>query len=251
MRYAVLADIHGNLDALTAALTWLAGERIDRYLCAGDVVGYGAEPAACMRAVDALRATWVAGNHEAACADPTGLERFHEAARRAIEWTRAQLQPADLARLAALPLTATDGPCTLVHGTLEDPARFDYLMSSGQIPGTVERCRTLFCVVGHTHVPLLAEYDRRKGRVSRVCTDAAALADAPFCDDTDAVRYLLNPGSVGQPRDGDPRASLAVIDTGRRRLSVHREPYDVASAQRKILEAGLPEFLAARLAEGR
>ena len=251
MRYAVLSDIHSNLEALTAVLDALASQRIDRYLCLGDVIGYGADPAACLARLQACGAIIVGGNHDLACVGKLDLEWFNDAARAALVWTRDQLSFTDLDVLRRFPLTATEGPFTLVHGTLKHPARFEYLVDVAQAVDTMRACRTLMCLVGHTHLPCLIEYDRRGHRLTRVLTTPEELADVAYQDDPDVFRYVINPGSVGQPRDGDPRASVAVIDLQMRTMSVHRIPYDLAAAQRKIRAAGLPAFLADRLALGR
>ena len=251
MRCAVLSDIHSNLEALTAVLDALTPERIDRYLCLGDIVGYGAEPGACLARLEACGAVIVGGNHDLACVGKFDLGWFNEAARSAVLWTRDQLSCTELDALRRLPLTATVEPCTLVHGTLRHPERFEYLVEAGQALDTLAACRTLMCLVGHTHLPFFLEYDRRRRRITRLLTRAGDLTEIPFTDDADAMRYLVNPGSVGQPRDGDPRASCAVLDTDRHEVSIRRIPYDVAAAQRTIRQAGLPEFLADRLAVGR
>ncbi len=250
MRYAVLSDIHGNLEALTTVMHALASERIDRTLCLGDVMGYGADPAACLARLAACDAVSVGGNHDLACVGKLSLEWFNDLARAAVVWTRDQLSFTDLDTLRRLPLTATEGPCTLVHGTLRHPQRFDYLIDPAQAIETLSLCRTPMCLVGHTHVPCVIEYDRTRRRITRRLTAAAQLADITVLDQPASVRYLINPGSVGQPRDGDPRASCAVIDTDARRVRILRVPYDIAGAQRKIRQAGLPEFLADRLASG-
>ncbi len=251
MRYAVLSDIHSNLEALTAVLEALADERIDRYLCLGDLIGYGADPRPCLERLQGLNLVVVGGNHDLACLGKLDLHFFNDAARAAVLWTRDRLNFADLDYLRRLPLVATEEPFTLVHGTLDHPQRFDYLVDFAQALDTLRICRTLFCLIGHTHLPLLMEYDRTERRFTRMLTTAKELADVEFQSEPQRFRYLLNPGSVGQPRDGDPRASCAVIDTERRRLAIRRVRYDVAAAQRKIQQAGLPAFLADRLAVGR
>ena len=250
MRYAVLADIHSNLEALTAVLERLATERIDRYLCVGDAIGYGADPVACLERLQQCQAVMVAGNHELGCLGTLELEWFHEAARAAVVWTREQLSFADLDLLRRLPLTATESLLTLVHATLRHPRRFEYLVDIAHAVDTMAICPTLMCVTGHTHVPLFIEYDLGARRLGRVVADARGLAGVSW-DEEPSRRYLLNPGSVGQPRDGDPRASCAVIDTQRHTMSLHRIAYDIATAQRKIRAANLPAFLADRLALGR
>ncbi|MBI3011330.1 MAG: metallophosphoesterase family protein [Candidatus Omnitrophica bacterium] len=251
MRYAVLADIHSNLEALTAALGALEAERIDRFLCLGDVMGYGADPIACLERLRSCDPLVVGGNHDLACVGKLDLAWFNDAARAAVMWTRDQLGFTDLDWLRQLPLTATEGPFMLVHGTLPHPERFEYLVDLAQAVDAMAACRTLMCLAGHTHLPCVIEYDRTRRRIERILTAPAELTDVTFRNDADGVRYLVNPGSIGQPRDGDPRASFAVIDTERRMLRVHRVRYDVERAARKIRQAGLPEFLADRLAIGR
>lgn len=251
MRYAALSDIHGNLEALTAVMERLNAERIDRYLCLGDTVGYGADPVACLERLQACGAVTVGGNHELGCLGQLGLGWFHETARAALVWTREQLGFAELDGLRRLPLTAVEGPLTLVHGTLTHPERFEYLVDLAQAVETAERCQTLMCLLGHTHVPLVIEYDRAERCLMRVLAAAEELRDVAVQDEPARRRYIINPGSVGQPRDGDPKASVAIIDTDQRRVTVERIPYDIAAAQRKIRQAGLPAFLADRLALGR
>ncbi len=251
MRYAVLSDIHSNLEALTAVLDALAPERIDRYLCLGDMIGYGADPSACLSRLQAADAVMVAGNHEWACIGKLELNWFNSTARAAAIWTRDQLGFTDLDTLRRLPLTTVDGPFTLVHATLRHPERFEYLVDLAQAVDIVATCRTLFCLYGHTHESCVIEYHRRDHRMPRVLSGPEELREVAYTPDEESMRYIVNPGSVGQPRDGDPRASAAIIDTERRQIAVRRVAYDITSAQRKIREAGLPEFLADRLAVGR
>ncbi len=251
MRYAVLSDVHANLEALTSVLDAAAEARTEKILCLGDLVGYGADPGGCLERLRAAGAVMVAGNHEHGCLGTLDLDWFNGAARAALEWTREQLSVGDLDALRRLPLHTTEGPCTLVHGTLRHPGRFEYLVDIAQAVDIARMCKTLFCLVGHTHVPCAIEYDRRGQRVGRVVTSGDAVTQMPFTDDPAGFCYVVNPGSVGQPRDGDPRASFLILDTTEHRLSIERVPYDVPAAQRKIREAGLPGFLADRLAAGR
>lgn len=251
MRYAVLSDIHSNLEALTAVLDHLASERIDAYFCLGDVVGYGAEPSACLSRLEACKAVVVAGNHDLACVGKLQLEWFNELAREAILWTRDQLSFTELDALRRWPLTTVVEPFTLVHASLRHPERFEYLVDAAQAVETMRVCRTLLCLFGHTHLPCFLEYDRARHRMTRILARPDELTTLTYQDEPHTMRYLLNPGSVGQPRDGDPRASVAVIDTSRREVGIRRIPYDLASTQRKIRDAGLPGFLADRLDLGR
>jgi diadenosine tetraphosphatase ApaH/serine/threonine PP2A family protein phosphatase len=231
-------------------LAALESRRIDRYLCLGDTVGYGADPAACLEALRARDAVIVSGNHDHACIGKMDLGWFNTAARAALEWTRDQLGFDDLNALRRLPLSETVESCTLVHGSLRHPERFEYLVDLAQAVDTLTACRTPLCLAGHTHVPCFIEYDREARRVVRVLTAARELSEVRF-EAAGARRCLLNPGSVGQPRDGDPRASAAVVDTDAGTAGIERVAYDVQAAQKKIRAAGLPDFLAERLAHGR
>lgn len=251
MRYAVLSDIHSNGEALTAVLDFLSGQKIDAYLCLGDIIGYGADPIACLKRLKALNAVMVAGNHEYACIGRLDDQAFNLWARDALRWTRDQLGILDLDTLRRLPLTTVHGPFTLVHSALHHPERFTYLTDPGRIVETLGMCRTLFCLAGHTHVPCVAEYDFSKRRLMRMITQAAELDRIAFVNDSGLYRYYVNPGSVGQPRDGDPRASVAVIDAASCSIQLHRVPYAVSATQEKIRRAGLPAFLADRLSLGR
>ena len=250
MRYAVLSDIHSNLEALTAVMDAAGSEQVDRYVCLGDVVGYGAEPGPCLAHLAACEAVIVAGNHDLACVGKLDPNWFHPAAKTAVLWTRDQLSFGDLDVLRRFPLTETVDAFTLVHSSLRHPERFSYLVDVAQAVDTLAVCRTLFCLAGHTHLPWIVEYDRAGRRLLRVLTAAQELIEVTFADDPDRMRYLVNPGSVGQPRDGDPRASYCVYDPDLERIEIKRVAYNIDLAKRKILEAGLPELLALRLAVG-
>jgi diadenosine tetraphosphatase ApaH/serine/threonine PP2A family protein phosphatase len=251
MRYAVLSDVHANLEALTAVMEALAASRIDRYLCLGDVVGYGADPSACLSRLQDCEALIVSGNHDAACIGKLEMGWFNDAAKASLLWTRDQLTFTDLDVLRRWPLKADEGSLTLVHGTLRHPGRFEYLVDVAQAVDAMSICPTLICLVGHTHLACVIEYDRTQRRLARVLTAPQELAEVTFEDHPASRRYIVNPGSVGQPRDGDPRAGYAIIDTDRKQIIVHRVPYNIEAAQRKIREAGLPAVLADRLAIGR
>lgn len=251
MRYAVLSDVHANLEALTAVLDDLAGQRIDRTLALGDLIGYGADPEACLSLLRERQVAGVAGNHEWAAIGKLDARWFNDSARRAVLWTRDRLSFGDLDYLRRLPLALKDGPLTLVHATLHHPEQFHYLVDMAQAVDAAAHCETACCLIGHTHLALLMEYDLRQQRMTRVLTGASELAEARLDLDASHMRYIINPGSVGQPRDGDPRASCAVIDTAAGTCAIRRVPYDISSAQQKIVRAGLPQFLADRLAVGR
>ena len=243
MRIAILADIHSNLEALEAVLRHAEGPGpLDRVWCLGDLVGYGAEPGACIARLREYEHACVLGNHDLAALGRMGVEEFNPVAAQAALWTRQQLSEDDRAYLQSLPLVTKEGDFTLVHGSLRWP-QWEYLLSSEAAAEQFRRQETPCSLVGHSHVPFVA-------------LEAAAGPPllAPLSDG-DVVeigerRLILNPGGVGQPRDGDPRASYALYETGERTVTLHRVEYDVASAQRKIRDAGLPSYLADRLAHG-
>lgn len=239
MRYGILGDIHANLAALTAVLEALERAGAERYLCLGDIVGYGADAAACVRRVRELDPWIVAGNHDWAVAGRLGLDFFNAPARAAILWTRRALQPDEIAWLGSLELAATCDGISLAHGTLNDPAAFDYLQTPYDAYLSFQQLTTRLAFVGHSHIPITF-FD---GPAVTYSVEAqVALAGR---------RAIANVGSVGQPRDEDPRASCGVLDTERDTLEVLRVPYDIEETARRIRAAGLPPLLAERLRLGR
>lgn len=250
MRYALLSDIHGNLEALQAVLEHAAAQQAERYLCVGDMIGYGANPCECLAGIQRCQAVCVCGNHEWGALSKLRLDWFNDMAKRALVWTKDQLGFGELDALRRLPLVATDGPVAFAHGTLTAPERFAYLMEVGQAIDTLRACLVPFCVVGNTHVPFVVEYDRSTDRLRRVINMPSELQEVRLSAGA-GMRMLINPGSVGQPRDSDPRASYALLDTDAALLRIHRLSYDIPTAQQKIRQAGLPALLADRLALGR
>jgi diadenosine tetraphosphatase ApaH/serine/threonine PP2A family protein phosphatase len=245
MRYLVLSDVHANLEALTAAIDAAAGEW-DQALVLGDLVGYGADPNAVIDRIRQLPvAAIVRGNHDKVAAGLAPVDSFNHVARLAIEWTANELTPANLQWLAAIPEgpLPVDALTEICHGAPwdEDAYVFD--------ERDVEQARTSqsrpLCLFGHTHVPSIFRIEPTveamlpvRGERCRVPIDGNG-------------RYLVNCGAVGQPRDSDPRAAFGLLDAGTRLLTIVRTPYDLATAQTKIMDAGLPPVLAQRLALGR
>ena len=241
MRYAVLSDIHGNLESLRAVLADV-GDHADAILCLGDTVGYGADPGPCVELLAERGAIAVAGNHEYAVAGRLGLEWFNRYARAAAEWTVEQLGDDCRGYLGALPLVTEVGDATLVHASPGRPEEWEYVVTAEDGLAAFEGFNTRLCFVGHSHVPGVwsigssgPEYESRA-----VTVELEA-----------GRRYLVNVGSVGQPRDRDVRASYALWAVDERRIDLRRVAYDVEGARRKILDAGLPSFLADRLRAGR
>ena len=241
MRYAVLSDVHGNLEALRAVLAD-ASERTDAVLCLGDVVGYGADPAACIDVVGERCQAVVAGNHERAVTGRLDLEWFNPYARAAAEWTHERLGADAKAWLDGLPVVTEIDDATLVHASPAGPEEWEYLISAEDGYAAFGAFATRLCFVGHSHIPRVWS-SGSWGRDWEPHPEERVLEAG--------CRYIINVGSVGQPRDRDPRAAYVVWDTTDRRVAMRRVAYDVGAARAKIVAAGLPRFLADRLGEGR
>lgn len=241
MRCAIFGDIHGNTEALGAVFRDMEKVRPDRMVCLGDVVGYGAEPSACIRMVRDRGIESVQGNHDSAAIGGTPLDYFNPFARKAIEWTASNVAAGDAAWLKSLPFTREYEGFTVVHSSLSRPAEWGYILDYAAAQRCFDLLSSRACFIGHSHVPLV--FKEAGGSLIVRRTPAEALEPS--------ARYIVNVGSVGQPRDGDPRASYGVLDTGEGRVEIRRVEYDIRSAQKKILDAGLPEFLAMRLEAGR
>jgi len=245
VRYLILSDIHANLEALEAVLAHAEGS-FDRILCCGDIVGYAADPNAVVDWVRTNAQVVIRGNHDKAAAGSEDLEWFNSAARAATLWTQQTLTPENLEYLRGLPRgPALVGDFQLVHGSPLDED--EYLVSprdAAQLTGYLETPVTFF---GHTHYQggfLIQRNDTRRIHALLPMEDSMEFSIP------NGTAALINPGSVGQPRDGDPRAAYALYMPEQRLVYYRRVPYDIERAQRKILEAGLPQQLAFRLATG-
>jgi predicted phosphodiesterase len=232
MRTAVISDIHGNLEALMAVERSAQEEGADRFICLGDIVGYGADPAACIDLVRARCAHVILGNHDAAAVDPFTAERFSSMASIAILWTRAALTPDHLTYLRGLPLTHIEGNICFVHASPVDPAEWAYIFDSIDARAALSSSTQSLFFIGHTHQPAIFRHRRSAGALRR------------------DERAIINVGSVGQPRDGRPQASYGLFDDERWEYRNIRVSYDVETAAKKIREAGLPSRLADRLIIG-
>jgi diadenosine tetraphosphatase ApaH/serine/threonine PP2A family protein phosphatase len=240
LRYGVLGDIHSNLEALEAVLDALDREKPDGLLSPGDVVGYGGAPVECVRMIRERAPALVAGNHDWAVAGRLPLDYFNSYARDAILWTRKALDRDALRFLGDLPLTLTAGAVTLAHGTIHDPELFDYLQTPYDAHLSFARLPTPFGIVGHSHIP-----------VTFLSGTTITYAVGPQVDLSVAAQALVNVGSVGQPRDEDPRAAFGVLDTELRMIELKRVPYDVEASIARIRAARLPDVLGERLRIGR
>ncbi len=245
MRYLILSDLHANWEALQAVLAD-APREYDHILCCGDVVGYGADPDQVTEWVRGHVANIVRGNHDKACAGLEDLEWFNPVARQAALWTQDNIKPDNLAYLRDLGKgpERVDG-FEILHGSPLDED--EYLFSEEEVAQISPYVDAPVNFFGHTHVQ--GGFLCHRNGVKRLRSVERGSDDAVLELEND-VRYLVNPGSVGQPRDGDPRAAYAVYDPDAKLITFRRVAYDVGSAQKKIVEAGLPELLALRLAAG-
>jgi predicted phosphodiesterase len=239
MRVAVLSDIHANLPALDAVLAD-AGP-LDAVWHLGDVVGYGPDPDGVVERLRDLGAIGVRGNHDSAAIGGPEIEDFNPDARAAMEWTRGRIGPLTRAWLAALPLRRVEQGMTLVHGSPRDPL-WEYIVSGAIARANLRAFETARCLHGHTHVPIAF---RASGSGMETLRPESG-AVLPL----DERRALLNPGSVGQPRDGIPHSSYLVLDLSAGDASWHRVPYDIAAVQAAMREVRLPWRLVERLSVG-
>jgi diadenosine tetraphosphatase ApaH/serine/threonine PP2A family protein phosphatase len=238
--FAVLGDIHANLDALNVVLDDCRANGVTDFLCTGDVVGYNACPHECMEIVRSLGCPVVVGNHDYYVAYEQNLDDFNPAAAAVVEWTREQLSDDELDWLRSFPFTVTQMGITLVHSTMDNPENFGYVFDNLQAEANFLLQKTPVCFHGHTHCPMI--YEKSMNGVFRIDPQDFTL---PI-----GRKYFVNVGSVGQPRDGDPRASYVLYDPKLRQIRYRRLDYDIEAAQARIRLAGLPERLASRLEVG-
>ena len=250
MRALILADIHANLEALNAVMEDARGKGgFDAIWCLGDTVGYGPDPNHCLEMIQEYPLAAVAGNHDFAAVGKRGTDDFNYAAKASAEWTQGQLSSEAVRFLQDLPLSAIAEPFTLVHGTLRDPLT-EYLLDQETASSTLEMMKTNHCLVGHSHLPFIcAEIDSEIAGDKRSPEFLEFTEDQPFS--LDEGRCIFNPGGVGQPRDRDPRSSYAVYDSQVGLIWRHRVAYEIGVTQKKMREAGLPEYLIERLNHGR
>jgi len=242
MRYAILADIHSNATALMAVL-----EDADRrggvgeLWCLGDIVGYGPDPHRCLEILRQFKCVGVAGNHDLAAIEKTGLASFDPDAAQAIRWTMRQISTEDALFLSRLQPTIEKAGFTLVHGSPRQPV-WEYVVSLSSARENFPCFSTPYCLVGHTHIPM--GFKKEAGSISAV----------PLSESVGQVLgkalLILNPGSVGQPRDNDPRASYATYDSDSGIFRLHRVSYDTAAVRERMWGCGLPVRLASRLEHG-
>jgi len=239
--YAIISDVHANLEALTAVLDAINSEQADQILFLGDSVGYGPDPNACISLLMEKSRVMIAGNHDWAAVGLSDKSRFNPFAFSAIEWTADVLTPDSDKALKELPLTKelADDSMFLVHGTPREPEKWHYMRGEADGRINFKYFAEKMCLVGHSHIPFILEL---------IAGNKIVFHDN-FATINKQSRYIVNVGSVGQPRDGNPDAAYAFI--GSEKIEIKRVPYDIVLTQKKMRKAGLPEYLADRLALGR
>jgi diadenosine tetraphosphatase ApaH/serine/threonine PP2A family protein phosphatase len=240
MRHAILSDIHGNLDALQTVLADLKRRRVSSMVCLGDFVGYGAAPNECIDLLRPKIEAAVAGNHDLAACGRIKLGYFHQDAATAARWTHGELTPENVAFLEALPFTARWLDMLLVHSSPAEPKAWHYVLSTVDAAEEMGAYEEAVCLIGHSHYP--GTYASTNGNLE-YSRDAEVVIEP-------GTKYLVTVPSVGQPRDGDPRAGYLMVDETNRVIVHVRLEYDVATAARRIRDAGLPAYLGERLRWG-
>jgi len=240
MKYAVIADIHANLEALEVVLEDARTQNCTHYCCVGDVVGYNANPKECLDIIRNMNMPCVKGNHDEYCSSDEALDGFNPHAAEAVNWTRKQLMEEDRQWLRDMKYVRLVGSFSMVHATLDGPQRWGYVFDKLAAAASFTYQNTSVCFFGHTHVPVAFIRDSvvRGGTYSKFKVEAGR-------------KYFVNVGSVGQSRDGVAKATYVIYDLTEQSIELRRLDYDIPKAQKKILEAGLPPRLAERLAYGK
>ena len=243
MRYAIIADIHANLAAFTAVLGDIeCREGVEEIWCLGDVVGYGPDLHQCIELLRQYRHICVAGNHDWAAIGKVDTSYFNPDAATACHWTAQQLSPEDVEYLGSLSLVIERGGFTLVHGSPREPV-WEYLLSVSNAKENFAYFRSQFCLVGHSHVPLAFIYNE-----TGTCSFSQLSPHIKLV--LGKNRLIINPGGIGQPRDGDPRASYAIYDSDVRLITLYRVNYDISATQTRMVRCNLPVRLVTRLSYG-
>ncbi len=239
-RIAVFSDIHANYHALKAVLAEIDELSVDRFYCCGDIIGYGAFPNECVDLLREKGCPIVAGNHDHASLLKTDINYFNEAAKSAVMWTREVLTEENIEFVDSLPMIYEDGDFTFVHSSPKNPSEWNYILTMGDARINFQFFKTRFCFIGHSHQPFIIENEN----------DKLFCPSKPDIVLSDTKRYLVNVGSVGQPRDRNPSASFVLCDLNENILEIRRVDYDLKSAQEAIIKSGLPKELAERLSLG-
>lgn len=239
MRYLLISDIHGNLEALEAVLEFAEKFKPYQLICLGDVIGYGADPKSCLDLMGEQSNLVLAGNHDLAVAGIISMEGFNPIAQESLRWTKEILDEDDKDLLANLPLQYIDGDYCFTHASPIDPMSFHYVRTLEDVEEVMAAIGQRFCFVGHTHLPVIVQLSDQAGQVKIVRETRLDM------DEND--RYFVNIGSLGQPRDSNPDACAVLVDDEYETIEFIRVPYDIMTSRDKIIAKGLPSYLAERL----
>lgn len=245
MKIAIISDIHGNYEALTAVLNDIYDKQVEKIICLGDIVGYGPNPNECVQLVKEHCQLTIMGNHDAAAFNPLMAKDFNQNARYAIEWTASVLTPSSKEYLSTLPMMESLGNATFVHATPYDPYLWYYISSMEDARFNFNFFSSKFCFIGHTHIPGLIMYNT-------VGNNITIYKPSPFdYSRYDQNRFIINTGSVGQPRDRNPESSYVILDEENSLVQFERVPYDIEAYQTKMKAITMPPFLINRVEVGR
>ena len=244
MKYLIFSDVHGNLEALNVVLEQIESYNPDKIICLGDVVGYGPNPNECIEHVFHMAHMTIMGNHDHAVLGLTDISYFNQYAKAAVLWTRQVLTEENYKILQAYPFRVSEGNILFVHSTPIHPERWDYIFNPLEGHYYLQHLEEQVCFIGHSHQPLFFEKDQD----GQIVFDRKFSFSLPVRED---CKYIVNVGSVGQPRDGNPDIAYAIYDTEAQLIEIKRLPYVIAFTQNKMKEIGLPAFLIDRLAYGR
>lgn len=242
MRYAIISDIHSNLEALESVLKQIENERVDKIFCLGDIVGYGPNPDECVDLVRENCEIILTGNHDYACVEPSELIYFNRFAKQAITWTLNNLSKKNLTFLSHLSYKTQIDNIDLVHSNPDTPETWDYILSIDEAIFNFSKFDGQVCFIGHSHQPIIYVENSEHKYTGLEDREIELLPDC---------RYIINIGSVGQPRDKNPASAFGIIDTSTNKYELIRIGYNVEETHKKMIEAGLPEFLADRLLIGK
>jgi len=240
MRYGIFSDVHSNLQACLEAIKWFKTQGIDQYISLGDIINYGASPVEVIELIRSMHPVIVAGNHDWGIVDKFDINALHQFAREALLWSRKMISVEDKIFLRSLKLIYREKNFVCVHSSLLNPQEFNYIFNSQDALLSICRMEKDICFIGHSHRP-----------ISYVLTqDGLSYSKAAFIPISDGRKYIINVGSVGQPRDGDNRGCVCIYDDAKSAVYFHRFEYNIKSAADKIINAGLPDIFAYRLYGG-
>lgn len=245
VRYAVISDIHSNTEALETALNEIKNRLVDRIFCCGDITGYGPEPGNCLKLLKQAGASMIMGNHDAALTGKMSTKGFNEYAAEAVRINRESMSEAEISEINSLADAVKENNIFFTHGSPRDRLN-EYLISERSLSENIDLFEGNICFAGHSHLPLV--YEKKPDGKAKL--KPAGRHGETFSIDN-ACRYIVNVGSIGQPRDGDPRACFVIYDTGKKKAEYVRLEYNIKATQSKMRELKLPEYLIMRIDKGR